>query len=396
MTLERVTHLTPAQRVICRVGQRVYHPLVIRRLYIHNFRCLENFELPIANQPSVLLIGKNGTGKTTVGLAIEILQRIARGANRVGDLVRQKDFARGRTDVPIRIEIEVELRTDIFRYDIAFELPPDFKELRVAEEKLLINGSPVYDRKMALVQLTPRGKTKEAKFTIDWHLVALPIIQEQSRDHPLNVFKQWLSRVLVLRPIPSLITGDSDTETLQPNTRVSDFGAWFTGLLTYAPAAYSSIDRYLRQLLPDLKDIKNPSVGKDAKSLVVQFSTETGTFSVPFDDLSDGEKCFMICAMVLASNEAYGPILCFWDEPDNYLAPFEVAHFIMSLRKAFQSGGQLIATSHNPEAIRQFADENTVVLHRTNHLQPTVVRRLADGSLNDDLVGSFVLGDFDL
>ena len=47
---------------------------MIRRIYIHNFRCLENFELPISNQSSVFLIGKNGTGKTTVGLGLEILQ----------------------------------------------------------------------------------------------------------------------------------------------------------------------------------------------------------------------------------------------------------------------------------------------------------------------------------
>jgi len=38
--------------------------LVIRRLYVHNFRCLENFELPISGRSSALLIGTNGSGKT--------------------------------------------------------------------------------------------------------------------------------------------------------------------------------------------------------------------------------------------------------------------------------------------------------------------------------------------
>jgi predicted ATPase len=47
----------------------------------------ENFELPLSGNHSILLIGKNGAGKTTVGLALEILQRIARGTNRVGELV---------------------------------------------------------------------------------------------------------------------------------------------------------------------------------------------------------------------------------------------------------------------------------------------------------------------
>jgi energy-coupling factor transporter ATP-binding protein EcfA2 len=53
---------------------------------------LENFELPVSGHSSVLLIGKNGSGKTSVSYALEILQKIARGANRVKDLVTPDDF----------------------------------------------------------------------------------------------------------------------------------------------------------------------------------------------------------------------------------------------------------------------------------------------------------------
>ena len=366
---------------------------MIRRLYIHNFRCLENFDLPISGQSSTLLIGKNGAGKTTVGLALEVLQRIARGTNRVGDLVKPKDFARGRSDVPMRFEIEVELGAQTYEYIIAFEFPAGFKELRVLEEKLSVGGKPVYTREVAQVHLAKTGLDKDAKFLIDWHLVALPIVQEQSASDPLSVFKQWLSRMLILRPIPDLIRGESTDETLQPNVNVTDFGAWFSGLLAYAPAAYTKVDEYLKQVMPDLKDIKNPTVGKDSRNLVVQFSNEQGSFSLPFEDLSDGEKCFMICALVLAANSAYGPLLCFWDEPDNYLAPSEVGHFVLALRKAFQSGGQFIATSHNPEAIRRFSNETTLVLFRNNHLEPTTVRPLSEVPVNGDLVSALVRGD---
>jgi ATPase subunit of ABC transporter with duplicated ATPase domains len=143
---------------------------------------------------------------------------------------------------------------------------------------------------------------------------------------------------------------------------VTNFGSWFQGLLTDSPSAYSKIDAYLKQVMPDLKNIKNPTVGKDSRSLVVEFSNVQGSVTLPFADLSDGEKCFMICADVLAANDAFSPLVCFWDEPDNYLALDEVGHFVMALRQAFQSGGQFIATSHNPEAIRRFPDENTIVL----------------------------------
>jgi predicted ATPase len=373
----------------------VYHLSVIRRLYVHNFRCLENFELPISGKSSALLIGKNGAGKTTVGFALEILQRVARGTNRVGDLVKPKDLTRGRTEVPIRLEIEVELKGKLYSYAIAFEFPTGFKELRVFEEKFTVAKTPVYTREVAQVHLAKAGVEKEANFMIDWHLVALPIIQLKSKDDPLFVFKDWLARMLILRPMPSLITGDSNEETVQPVPSVIDFGAWFTGLLAHAPSAYSRIAEYLKQVMPDLNDIKNPLIGKESRSLVVQFSNHQGTVTIPFADLSDGEKCFMICALVLAANDAYGPLFCFWDEPDNYLALDEVGHFVVALRRAFESGGQFIATSHNGEAIRRFSDENTFFLYRNSHLEPTIVRPVSELQISGDLVGALVRGDLE-
>jgi predicted ATPase len=351
--------------------------------------------LPISGQSSVLLIGNNGSGKTTVGLALEILQKIARGTNRVGELVKPKDFAGILTNEPMRFEIVVELTASVYEYVIAFELPTGFKELRVLEEKFAVDGKPVYTREVAQVHLRKTAKEEPAKFLVDWHLVALPIVQEQSTVDPLSVFKQWLARMLILRPIPSLILGDSEGDTLQPNLQVTDFGAWFTGLLAFAPSAYATIDEYLRQIMPDLKDIKNPLIGKDSRSIEIYFSNDQGSIRVPFEDLSDGEKCFMICAVVLAANDAYGPLLCFWDEPDNYLAPSEVGHFVLALRSAFQSGGQFIATSHNPEAIRQFSEENTLVLKRKSHLEPTTVRALGEIRVVGDLVDALIRGDME-
>jgi len=368
-----------------------YHPLVIRRLYVHNFRCLENFELPISGHSSILLIGKNGSGKTTVGLALEILQKVARGTNRIKDLVKLKDLTRGRREAPMRFEIEVELNAKVYEYIIALELPEGFKELRVLEERLTVDGKPVYTRDKAQVHLVKTSQDREARFLIDWYLVALPIVQEQSQKDPLFIFKQWLARTLILRPMPSLILGDSEEEVLEPKPDVTNFAAWFSALTLQYPATYGRAIEYLKQVMPDLKDIQNP--GKDSRNLIVQFSCDERSLKLPFEDLSDGEKCFMICALVLAANNAYGPLLCFWDEPDNFLALSEVGHFVLALRNAFQSGGQFIATSHNPEAINRFSDENTLVLSRRNHLEPTVVRPLSEMQISGDLITALVLGD---
>ncbi len=373
-----------------------YYFAMIRRLYAHNFKCLENFELPICGRSSSLLIGRNGTGKSTVGTVLELFQSIARGTNRVGQLVRPSDFAQGRSDVPMRFEIEVSIDNAVYGYTLAFELPPGLRELRVLEEKLTVGGKPIYSREEAQVQLTGNKRDKDAKFSVDWHLVALPVIQAQSTTDPLYVFQTWLARMLILAPLPSQITGDSEAETLTPNRQVTNFGEWFSGLLANSPAAYTQIDNYLKEVMPDFREIKNPFSGKDSRSLTVRFQQDKAVVNLPFCDLSDGEKCFFICAVVLAANEAYGPLFCFWDEPDNYLSLSEVGHFVIALRRSFQDGGQLLVTSHNPEAVRRFSDENTLVVGRRSHLEPTIIRPLSEMQIHGDLMEALIRDEVEL
>jgi predicted ATPase len=364
---------------------------MLQRLYVHNFRCLENFELKTGAIPSVLLIGKNGSGKSTIKSALEVLQQIGRGINRVGELVQPKDFARGRSDVPMRFEIEVVLAGKPYHYILALEFPENFKELRILDEEILVAGKSIYSRKGAQVTLH-----KSAQFYLDWHLIALPVIQVQSETDPLHIFKTWLSRTIILSPIPSLMNGESKGETLEPKRDGSNLGEWLSGLLGRYPAAYTEIDSYLRQVMPDIAEIRNDPAGKDTKSMNVHFSANAIGLIVNFDDLSDGEKCLFLCAVVLAANKVYGPLFCFWDEPDNYLALSEVGHFIQSLRRSFKNGGQIIVTSHNEEAIRKFSDENTWFLDRKSHLEPTLIKLLEELPPTGDVITALICGDIKL
>jgi energy-coupling factor transporter ATP-binding protein EcfA2 len=370
---------------------------MIQRLYVHNFRCFENFEFKPDGMPSSLLIGKNGAGKSTIAASLRILQSIGRGVNRAGQLLSPKDFSCGRSDMPMRFEIEVLLGKDKYFYSLALELPEKFKELRVLEERLEVSGKAIYLRNQAQVSLVknPQGRT-DAQFFVDWHLIALPVIQEQSPTDPLSIFKSWLSKMVILAPIPSHMSGDSTDETLQPVSDASNLGDWLSGLLSQYPAAYATINDYLSSVMPDMRELRNEPVGKDAKRMLIHYESGDKQFALSFDDLSDGEKCFFLCAVILAANKAYGPLFCFWDEPDNYLSLSEVGHFVLALRKAFKQGGQIIVTSHNEEAIRKFSDDNTWVLDRKNHLEPTLIRLLAELPKRENLIQSLILGEITL
>jgi ABC-type glutathione transport system ATPase component len=70
----------------------------------------------------LLLIGNNGSGKSTVARSLEILQRIAQGTNRVCELVKPVDFSLARENIPMRFEIEVTLKQNEFRYTPFFQI----------------------------------------------------------------------------------------------------------------------------------------------------------------------------------------------------------------------------------------------------------------------------------
>ena len=366
---------------------------MIQRLYVHNYRCLENFELVTRDLPAVLLFGENGTGKSSVRFALTKLQQIGRGINRVGKLFAPEDFSRGRADVPIRIEMDAAISGRAYKYSLALEFPPKFKELRVYEEKLTVGAQPIYSRSQAQVTVHANSEGGEAKFLIDWHLVALPVIQVRSEPDDLSIFKRWLAQMIILAPIPALMTGDSADSTLEPEIDGADFGEWFSGLLGSKPAAYSHVEKYLRDVMPDFKDIEHIQIGPNVKRMSLSFEKDHADMRIAFTELSDGEKCFLLGAVVLAANKAYGPLFCFWDEPDNFLSISEVGRFVTELRSVFHEAGQLIVTSHNPEAILRFSDDNTFVLHRKSHFEPALLTKLEDIKLQGNLAEALISGD---
>ena len=151
---------------------------MLQRLYIHNFKTFQNFELKPEGRHSSLLLGKNGAGKSSVAHALRLLQSVGRGVNRVGQLVTPRHFFGGHTAAPMRLEVDVVLQGQNFRYNLALELPEKFKELRVLEERLECEGHTVYERAQAQVSLRklPDAAAGDARFLVDWHLVALPLI----------------------------------------------------------------------------------------------------------------------------------------------------------------------------------------------------------------------------
>jgi predicted ATPase len=198
--------------------------------------------------------------------------------------------------------------------------------------------------------------------------------------------------MVLVSPIPSLMTGYSEGEDDRLDVKALKFADWFQVLLTQNPAAYVDVEAYLRAVIRDFGHLVRRPRAKAANNLVVVFKgSEAGApLAIDFGRLSDGEKCFFLSAAVLGYAKHAGPVFCFWDEPDNHLSLPEVGHFILELRRIANQGGQFVATTHNPEAIRRFSAENTLVLTRNSHLEPTLIRPLSEISYNGDLINALI------
>ncbi|MBX9681687.1 MAG: AAA family ATPase [Gemmataceae bacterium] len=357
---------------------------MIERIYANNFRCFENFTLDLTDLPSALIVGGNGSGKSTLRHVLRVLQSLARGASRIRHVVEKSDFTRGRTDIPLRLEVDLQIEGRKITYALALEFPEHFREARVQEELLEVDGIRVFSRSLGEISFA-----HGAASLLDWHLAALPIVSVRDRDlervrRQLQIF---LGSMVLISPTPTAMVGYAEDESTELEADASNLAAWLMSLLSRRPAAYNDILTYLRSAIPDFDSFGYIPRGERGKQLTVTFRSPENAASLPleFRQLSDGEKCLLLSAVVIASN-ADQPVFCFWDEPDNHLSLSEVGHFITALRKMIHRNGQFIATSHHPETIRRFSSDSTIVFSRKSHLEPTSVQLLSEKSVSGDLI----------
>lgn len=345
---------------------------MLKRLYIHNFKSLQNFELDVNDLHSALFLGKNGTGKTTIFEAIEIFQKIGRGVTPLQDLFDVSSFYFSNTHIPIELELDVVIDKKNYQYKLIIEFPEGFNYPRVKNETLVINNDNVLKR--------DGGKTlfKGSDFLLDWHHIGLPLISVNSK-HPLEKFREWLRNIIILSPFPRNFSDLSKKESAVISREADNIIDWVRWLLSSNPSLYSVMYDFLKIRMPDLDFFRFETLGRDDRGLVLTFSDGENSKEVNFGQLSDGEKIFFLIATVIAGQKNNPTMLCLWDEPENFISLIEVNHFIMEFRKVFETSltpSQLLISSHNSRVINGFSDHNIFVLTKETHLSPTRIRVL--------------------
>lgn len=366
---------------------------MLHSVYIDHYRSLQNFDLSVADLKSALILGKNGSGKSSIFDALQVFQQIGRGVTQIKQLISKTDFSFGQTQQPIHLVLTARLEGKMFCYRLEIELPERFREPKIKQESLTCEGKEVLQRE--------GGKTllnHSAEFFLDWHHIGLPLVSVRDEKEPIAVFRQWLKRMIVLSPIPALFSATSKQESEVLDRQGRYVLDWARQLLAESPSIYGVIDVFLKQRMPDFLVFRFETLGKDEKELIFVFdNANEQTIELNFSQLSDGEKVFFLTACMIAAFQTGQSVTCIWDEPDNYISLVELSHFITSCRKAVENKkhfAQLIVTSHSAQVINEFSSHNTFMLARDSHAQPTRLSLLANKHyLSPTLIEAFENGE---
>lgn len=354
---------------------------MLKRLYIHNYKCFSNFELQL--DELVLLLGPNGTGKSAVLDVLRALRNLLSGRPKVNDPeVFPPESVTGWRSVqkPTQIvELDVKLRewedTLTYRLEVEHDVPGE--RARVLLERLSDRNGTLFEFDHGNVQLYRDDYSPGPQFSGDWSESWLARVTSH-RDNPRpGRFLEYISTIVVCGLYPPAIVAESRAEETVLERDGANFAAWYRSMIQERPDLNQTLDRALKETFEDFHGLRMERVGHDARVLKAVFAYDDERYELRFDQLSDGQRAVAFLYALLHLTQAPAPTLVL-DEPDNYLGLAEIQPWLLSaLQATGENLSQTIICSHNPEVIDFLGSEHGIVLSRTG-AGPVTARRVDD------------------
>ena len=327
---------------------------MLRRLYVDNFRCLEDFEIDL-DQANVLL-GWHGTGKTSVLDVLRNTQNLVVRGARVDDAFPARELSlRGERNEQ-RVEMETLLDGEVYRYSLTLQHDLSLGRVGVREETLEHEGNPLYEFKDGEAQLYHDGYEKSPPYPCDGSRSGLGFLNERPDNQKLTRFKKDLANWIIVSCCPPVMAPETRTgdEFLEPS--MENFVGWYRRAAQENMSGIVSLFEILREALPGFDSINLTEHGENSRVLKAIFR---GPSSEPlrygFDQLSDGQRA-LIAMYSLTHLSPDHSVSLFLDEPDNYLALGEVQPWLAdAVDRVGESLGQVVVASHHPVTIDYLA-----------------------------------------
>lgn len=348
---------------------------MLKRLYINNYKCFVNFELSLAQ--TTLLVGLNGTGKSTIFDLLEQLRGFIAGTS-VEESFPPRSLTHWQSSDLQRFELTVSGGPDGIPedYDYLLELEHDRvrQRCRVRREIVRTSTAVLFQFDEGEVGLFRDDGSVGPKFPFDWSRSGLTTIVERHDNTRLSWFKRWLRDVHAVRLDPASMLSRGEREVSHPKMDLSDFACWYRHLMQERPREIGELFESLSQVLDGFSVLELVQDGEAARTLKARFETLVQkeaprarvSFQLSFHELSDGQRALIALYTLLHMTKSQTHTLCL-DEPDNFVALAEIQPLIFEFCDTTgENGPQVIFASHHPEIIDHPDIEKRLLLHRDN------------------------------
>ncbi len=331
---------------------------MITRIYVDNFRTLVDFEWKPGKL--VLLLGENGSGKTSILDVLWSIRRLLIDESDVVDLFPGSTLTRwGQLRPDQTFEIDVRSGQVTLRYRLVVHHEP--KKPPVIAEEVFRRGEQVIsafrDGNLTFETLAGNPITMPARTTRS----AFPVVVGALPDGPTQAFSDFLYQTWLVAPDPRAMSGSAEKEASALARDCANFAAWLKPMLAQAPEAVARAREELHQVL-GLRSLQFP---KGTTRLMAAFDAPDATTAIDFAELSDGQRQLIVLYVLRHVVWEMGHLVVF-DEPDNYLALSEIQPWVTEVVASVlsESGPQVWMVSHHPEILDLLAREYGVQLVR--------------------------------
>lgn len=363
---------------------------MLKRISIDNYRCFVGFELRPGRRN--LLIGDNGTGKTSLFDALGAIQDLLIFESAVEDAFPAITLARAMGSTRQRFELEIEGPRGTLLYVLVIVQDPETDETEISSEHLSLNGEHLYVSTPFGVELRQEDPASTLEFPYNSKRSFLAAVEARRLHRDVLFFKEFVHGIWILKIDPRGVVAASRHDSRWLARDAKNFAAWYRFISDEEPGVITAALMALKEIMPGLRHIKKLASGR-AKVLAAEFAfAGQAAYTIDFDALSDGQRALIILYTVLHTVMSGATVLCF-DEPDNFVAIGEIQPWLVTLLDALddpQTGGgrQCLLISHSREIIDFLGHEDALRLVRdeSGHVRVHSVARPVGITLSDELV----------
>ncbi len=345
---------------------------MISRLRIENYKCFSKFQCQFG--AFQLLVGDNGSGKTSVFDVVESLRDVVTRGQSISDAFPTHTLTAWSTLDVQTFELEVEGNGGRYEYQLVIDQDRRTSKSWINCEHLYFyephaeEETPLFVFNGVDAMLYKDDGSDGPSFPFDSARSPLSTIPERPDNKRLTWFRRRMERVFVFSPDSPRMTASSDSEIATPDRQLHQFASWLRHLNQERGNFLSVLSNALADgVLDGLKNIRLERVSEATRTLKLEFEYPgSKPFSLSFDSLSDGQRHLVALYTILIAAIDQDSTVCL-DEPDNFVALREIQPWLIQLSEAVEDrNSQCLLISHHSESLNYLAARSGLIFERTD------------------------------